>query len=254
MDFYSILGVSQSASQEEIKKAYRKLASKYHPDRGGDIKKFQDVQQAYEILSDPVQKANYDNPQPQFNFSDIFSQGGQHFRTPPRNPDTNISIQIPMEQMIKGGDMHIDVGYTQEVISIPAGVRDGTRIRISGKGRQRFPGAQPGDLLIRIIVQYPDNIYREADDIYQQINVNSLCAVIGHSVNVDLYDGRKVKVKIPKGTQNGEKLRLNGYGINNSQSRRIGILYLVINLITPVITNEKHIDLLNTIINDKEVL
>ena len=265
MDYYSVLGVSKSATPEEIKKAYRKLASKHHPDRGGDKKTFQDVQQAYETLGDVDKRAQYDNPQPQgfagfggggFGFEDMFNQAGQHYRNraPRNNPDTNITVEIPLSQVITGGIVNLDVGYTAVSINIPAGARDGTLIRVAGKGRTRFPNVPPGNLNIRITAQCPENIARDGDNIFQRVDVNTLSALVGNEQLIELYDGRSVKVKIPKGTQNGEKLRLSQFGIHNKQQNSRGMLFLIINLKTPIITDPEHLEMLNTIITDNKDL
>lgn len=252
MDYYSILGVNKTSTQDEIKKAYRKLASKHHPDRGGDEALFKQVQEAYDVLGDVDKRNQYDNPQRQFgfNFEDIFSQAGQHFRPNARSPDTVINLEISMEQMISGGDLQVDLGYTQEVITIPPGIRDGSRIRLKDKGRKRHPNLPPGDLLISIVVRYPENMARDGDDIYQNIAVNSLIAASGGEVSTRIYNNKTLKVKIPKGAQHGEKLRLSKFGIHNTQSNRIGNLYLIINLYTPVITDQDHIKMLNSIISE----
>ena len=261
MDYYSVLGVPKTATPEEIKKAYRKLASKHHPDRGGDKQTFQGVQQAYETLSDPNKRTQYDNPQPQgfdgfggqgFGFEDIFSQAGAQFRTPRRNPDTTISVEIPLNQIVSGGVVNMDIGYTAVSINLPAGTRDGTIIKVPGKGRNRFPNVPAGDLNIRVSAICPENVARDGDNIFQRIDVDTLCAMVGHEQLIELYDGRNIKVKIPKGTQNGEKLRLGQFGIHNESHNSRGILYLIINLKTPNISDQKHLDMLNTIITDKK--
>lgn len=254
MDYYNVLGLAKDATPADIKKAYRKLASKHHPDRGGDKKQFQQVQEAYETLSDPAKKSEYDNPvQNMFGFGDIFSQGGHPFRQRPmRTPDTVVNVEIPMERMIQGGDLHVDVGFTREFITMPPGFRDGTQIRIRGKGQQRFPDVPAGDLVLRLFVTWPPDIAREGDDIYQRIDVDTLRALVGGTIATKVYDGRKLNVKIPKGTQHQERLRLSQQGIGNSSANHRGNLYLIVNLITPNITNEEHINMLNTIIEGNQ--
>jgi curved DNA-binding protein len=146
MDYYNILGVDRSASQDDIKKAYRKLAAKHHPDRGGDTAKFQEISAAYDTLSDPNKRSQYDNPQPQGGFQqyggmppgfeemfrgfgnspfgDIF---GQRRQQPVRNRTLNLQTQITLEEAFKGKDLLANVqlpsGRDQLLeVKIPAGV------------------------------------------------------------------------------------------------------------------------------------
>lgn len=254
MDYYTRLGVGAKASQDEIKRAYRKLASKHHPDRGGDEAQFKLVQEAYETLSDPNRRQQYDNPQPQgFSFEDMFRQAGPFGqKRPSRSHDTVVNLEIPMEQMIHGGEVLIDVGYMQEVLKLDAGVPDGYRVRMPGRGQQAGPNIPPGDLIVRIHVKYPNNIARQGNDIYQRVSVNCLYALVGGETQFKSYDGRTLKIKIPKGTQTGDKLRLGGMGIKNVRHNAVGNLFLIIELFTPKIENLEHLNMLNIIINDKE--
>jgi len=165
MDHYSTLGVDKNAGSDEIKRAYRKLASQHHPDKGGDKAKFQEIQAAYDTLSNPDKRAQYDNPQPQFHggggfngappgFEDIFAQmfgGGQHpfgnmFRQQqaPRNRTLNIQTSITLEDAFHGKDLIATLGLpsgrdqTIEV-KIPAGIGDGTTLRLAGMGDDSVP-------------------------------------------------------------------------------------------------------------------
>ena len=162
MDHYQILGVSKDASQQDIKKAYRKLAMKHHPDKGGDEQKFKQIQAAYSVLSDPDKRAQYDNPNPfeQFGgdpfgqgspFGDIFSEifgGGFRRQQPQRNPDGRMDLNISLLQAYKGTNVVVNTGYATLDVTIPQGVKDGSNLRLSGKGPLRYTDLPPGDLLI----------------------------------------------------------------------------------------------------------
>jgi DnaJ-class molecular chaperone len=152
-DHYAALGVPRTATQDEIKRAFRSLASKHHPDKGGDTKKFQEIQAAYAVLGDAQQRADYDNPRPQFsgfggggaqfNMHDIFSQmfGGQSpFGQQPRRNHVRMSLWITLLDVARGGRRPVALGTqagTSTVeIEIPQGINDGDNVQ--------YPGIAPG--------------------------------------------------------------------------------------------------------------
>jgi len=251
MDYYQILGVSRDSSQADIKRAFKKLASKHHPDKGGDENEFKKVQEAYEVLGDNQKRQAYDNPEPQWQryappgfdevFGDIFGQRQQ------RNPDAIVNLQIDLMKAYEGGELYMDAGHVKETIKLPAGVRDLTKIRLAGKGHSRFRNVPPGDLIVRVHINYPPDVQRFDDDIYQQFEVSSLQALVGDEIEITHFTGRKLKIKIPKGSQNESRLRLSGFGMPNPRTGVRGNYFVVIKLITPNITDSNHIDMLNTI-------
>lgn len=247
MNPYQILGVEPNTTPEEVKRAYRKLASKHHPDKGGNDEQFKLVQEAYERITNP-------QPQPDnmfrgnefhFNFNDIFGQ--QQQRRQHRNPDQIMDVNINLLQAYQGADMMINAGHTQELIQIPQGVRDKSKFRIAGKGHQRFREIPPGDLIVRVNINYPPDIQAREDDLYQLLDVNTIDAMLGSEVILGHFSGTTLKIKLPAASQNNSKLRLSNWGMPNPQTGRKGNLYVVINLTTPNITNQTHIDMLNTI-------
>ena len=169
MDHYQTLGVSPQADEKEIKKAYRKLAGKHHPDKGGDENEFKKIQQAYETLSDPAKRQQYDNPNP-FEGGDPFSQGGFNFRgdfgdifgdifgrgfqqrQPTRNPDGVVDLHLELHEVFHGTEKMINTGYGTFKITIPAGTRHGTKFNMHGKGPVQHQGLPPGDLIVRTFI------------------------------------------------------------------------------------------------------
>lgn len=265
MDYYSTLGVNKNASQKDIKSAYRKLASKHHPDRGGNEAEFKRIQEAYDVLGDEGKRAQYDNPRPHFNFNQGHGPFGPDFghgfedlfgfsrQRQYRNPDAVVDITVNIRDAYNGNSVMVDVGFAREIVDIPAGVRDGTKIRLHGKGHSRYKDVPPGDLVIRVSVGYPMGISRQNDDIYQRVHINAIDAMVGSEVNFDHFTGKTLKLKIPRGSQPGSKLRLSNYGMPNPQTGKPGNLFVVLEISIPNITDEKHLELLNTIRNEAKI-
>ena len=264
MDHYETLGVSKDATPQEIKKAYRKLASKHHPDKGGDQEQFKRIQGAYDVLSDPQQRSQYDNPNPfgegfEFNvrggdpfgqgspFSDIFGDifGGRRHRQV--NPDGVTELQISLLQAYNGADLVVSTGDSSINLKIPQGIRDGTKLRVAGKGPQRIRELPPGDLIVKIFVNYPANWGREGNELFYRKDVDVLDALTGCEVDFAHIDGKKLLVKVPQGTPNGHKLKLRGLGMKDPRNDMFGSLNIIVNLTMPNITKQEHIDTLNKI-------
>ena len=258
-DYYNILGVARSASQDEIKKAYRKLAAQHHPDRGGDTAKFQEISVAYDTLGDEQKRAQYDNPQPQFNgnqfsggfppgFEDIFSafggspfgdMFGQRRAQPQRNRTLNIQTAITLENAFNGYDLvaslRLPSGKDQMIeVKIPAGIQDGTVLRLAGMGDDQIANLPRGDLHLTVKVT-PHNVFqRQGDDLIIELNVNCIDAMIGKTLEVTTIDNRILEVKINPGTQNGHILSAAGYGMPKMADNRFkGRLLMPIKIIVP---------------------
>ena len=153
MDYYELLGVQPNATPNEIKKAYRKLAMKHHPDKGGDVEQFKKIQTAYDTLSDSEKRHQYDNPNPFQNFqggdpfagqgnpfADIFGDiFGQRQQRRPQNFNAETSIQVTLEEVYFGTSRQIDIGTGPIEITIPKGIKDGTIFNVPGKAPQQDP-------------------------------------------------------------------------------------------------------------------
>ena len=261
MDHYKTLGVDKNSSPDDIKRAYRKLASQHHPDKGGNKEKFQEVQAAYDTLSDPDKRAQYDNPQPQFNggfgggmppgFEDIFGQmfGGGHnpfggmFNQRPqqqaRNRTLNIQTVITLEEAFNGKDMianlQLPTGRDQVLeIKIPAGISDGMTLRLAGMGDDSVPNAPRGDIHLTVGVQQHNVFGRQGDDLVRTIDVNCIDAILGKTVQISAINGALLDIKIPPGTQHGQILAAAGYGMPKvSDNRYKGRMLLSINITIP---------------------
>lgn len=269
MDYYQILGVDKTSSQDDIKRAYRKLAMKHHPDRGGDDVEFKKINEAYAVLSDSEKKSQYDNPpyhddsirfnwgrsadpgEP-FNFDDILKRAyGFTGRSGGKNPDAITDVFISLEQVFTGTDILVDVGYAREVIYINPGIRNGTKLRIKNKGPSRYKDSAPGDLIVRVNIEVPDNMAIDNNNLFVKIDVNALEAIVGSAVNFDHPCGKELKISIPKGTQQGTRLRLKGLGIPDANTRTAGDFFVIINIFIPDVTNPQHIEELNKIIENR---
>jgi len=270
-DHYTKLGVNRGASPEEIKSAYRKMAAKHHPDRGGDTASFQDIQAAYETLSDPSKRAQYDQPQPQFHhnqggfhfhqggFEDIFAQftGGHPFESffghragPVRNRTLNIQTTITLEEAFHGKDLvaslQLPNGRDQTInVKIPAGIQDGTTLRLSGLGDDSIPGVPRGDLHLTVAIAPHDRFQRQGDDLYQDIEINCIDAMLGHTADITTIEGKSLEINVMPGIQPGQTLCVSGYGMPKMGDTRFrGHLMLKITITIPKNLSDKQKSLL----------
>lgn len=267
-DYYKILGVSRNASQDEIKKAYRKLAIKYHPDKhNGDKnmeKKFQEITEANNVLSDPAKRRKYDtlgaNWQQyentgfdgfDFDLKDIFGSGGggvsdffkQFFGGGASEPNTRTQnlkgqdaeteISLSLEQAAYGTTRTFNVGQEKIKINIKPGVAHGQVLRVKGKGGQGYGGTR-GDLLIKVKITPHGRFERKGNDLYQEIKVGLYTAILGGKVEVPTIKGSPIQIKIPAGTDSGKTLRLKDLGmpVYNSATES-GAMYLKIAIQMP---------------------
>jgi molecular chaperone DnaJ len=343
-DYYALLGVNKSATIEEIKKAYRTLAMKYHPDKNPGNQeaeqKFKEITEAYDVLKDEQKRAAYDRYGHHafeqgangrgFNdggfefstgnfsdmFGDIFSSFMQDRQDPQarhRGNDIRYNLDISLEDAFHGkqhtlrfqnscscdlchgtgssggaepiscqtcrgsGRVRIQQGFFAVertcascqgsgkiirdpcaachgsgrskkektlAVSIPAGVEEGTRIRLPGEGEAGLRGAQAGDLYIAISIIDHELFRREGDDIHCRVPIKMTTAALGGSIEVPTVDGTRAKVSIPAGTQTGHQFRLRGKGMTIMRSRSRGDMFITISVEVPINLSKKQKELL----------
>lgn len=269
MDYYQILGVTESASPDEIKKAFRKLAAKHHPDKGGDTATFQNINQAYDTLSDPQKRAQYDAQRnggfdpfthPGANFADVsemfnfafgpgfaahFGPGFSNFTRQnrgPRNRDLTIRISITLAQSYSGTQIEakfkLPSGKDQTVaIDIPPGIHNGQGIRYTGLGDDSVANAPRGNLNVSINVQ-PDPVFsRQGLNLHTTMHIDAFEAMLGCTKEVESIDGNKSSIKIRPGVQSGSQFASSGKGFKDPNTGQAGdfIIDLVVDI--PEITN-----------------
>ena len=265
---YETLGVNENASGDEIKKAYRKLARKYHPDINKDesaVDKFKEINAAYEVLSDNEKKSQYD----QFgdsmfggqNFHDFaqgqgqgvdldeilrsmfgggggkqgfgnFGGGGFGGFGGGMNLDREARITVPFLTSILGGKHKVSTNNESFDIKIPAGIKSGETMRVRGKGNAHQ--GQKGDLLIKVEVVSSDEYERKEDNLYKTFDVPLKEALFGGKISIETPE-KEVSLKVPQNTKNGQKFRLKGKGVPNRKTAMTGDLYLVANIILPTV-------------------
>ena len=285
VDYYKALGIEKGATPDDIKKAFRKLAVKYHPDRNPDNKgaedKFKEINEAYAVLSDPEKKQQYDTFgssgfHKQYSQEDIFrgfdfgnaykdmgggvggggsedlfsrlfggsfGRGGGRggFRAgPQKGSDHEMELTVTFRDAAQGAEKQIAFrrnGQREELkVKIPAGVDNGSKIRISGKGAQGDGGGPAGDLFL-IIHVLPDPVFiREGGDLFVERSIPFSAACLGISLDVPTLEGDK-RIKVPAGMQPGTKIRLKGCGIKALGSNAKGDLYVKIGVHIPETLN-----------------
>ena len=237
-DHYATLGVGRGATIDEIKRAYRRLASQHHPDKGGTKDRFQEIEEAYRVLSDPMTRQEYDDPRPQahfssagFNIDEIFTMFGTRFQQQARQPIANLQLWITLHDVANPGPRAISVsspyGQSQIEIQIPAGIRDGDSVR--------YPRVAPGqqDLVITYRIRPDPAWQRDGDHVIHEHSIDIWQALLGAQIRVPTLRNTEIELAVPARTQPGTMLRVRGHGLPERNGNRTGDMLIRIALRLP---------------------
>ena len=231
-DHYAALGVARTATPDEIKRAFRKLASQHHPDKGGDTARFQEIQAAHDTLGDTAKRQQYDNPAPQFsgipggvNINDIFGSMfgganpfGAQFQQNPRRNHVRITVWINHQDAARGGSRTISVGTNQGnqtvAITIPQGIDDGDNVQYGGLA----PGGN--DLVINFRIQPDQRWQRQGLDLHSERRISVWDLIVGGNIELETIYGDTISMTVPAGTQPGQVLRARSHGVQNQSGQR----------------------------------
>jgi DnaJ-class molecular chaperone len=270
MNHYETLGVSETATQDEIKKAYRKLATKHHPDKGGDTATFQKIAQAYDTIGDESKRAQYDaqrsvrggggefDPfahaasmgQGWQDVSAMFGHGTpfeQFFRGARpqaqrrKNRDLNIRCKVTFKQSFTGTELEasymLPSGKKEAVIiRVPEGIVSGQVIRYQGMGDNSDPDLPRGDLNASILIEASKDFDRRGDDLVAFVTINPIEAMAGCTKTINHLNGNTIRFNIRPGMQHGTELASQGMGFKNLQGKT-GNLIIVVGIEIPVLTD-----------------
>ena len=260
-DFYKILGVTKGVSDADLKKAYRKLAKANHPDlHPGDQaaeSRFKDISEAYDVLSDATERREYDAVRAMGGgarfqaggrgsqgggFEDVFSNffGGGGFPSggfggggfaPQRGQDLTTSSSVDFIDSIHGTNVKLTVSGKPVTLKVPAGIQDGQKLKLKGKGQPSPNGGQAGDLVVTIKVRPHPVFTRDGDNVRVVVPVTFAEAVLGAVISVPVLGGEPVKLKVAPGTPNGRTLRVKGKGVQHESHQ--GDLLASVDILVP---------------------
>ncbi len=267
-DYYKVLGVDKSASQDEIKKAFRQMAQKLHPDKpGGDEKKFKEINEAYTVLSNPEKRKQYDTfgsnfdgaqggpaggfggfdfsgfqggfngQHVEFDLGDIFSQffGGGMRRTP-KGQNIQIDISLTFKESVFGVTKNVsyfkkkDSKKHELSIDIPPGIEDRQALRVTGRG-EPIEGGNPGDLIVMVHVEKHKHLRKNGQHLEMELKLLPTELILGTKKEFEGVD-KKIEIKIPERTHPGEIFRVKGEGIRYGSGSR-GDLFVIVSLDIP---------------------
>lgn len=270
-DYYKILGVGETATNEQIKRAFKDIAKKEHPDRGGDKKKFQEASEAHDILKDSQKRHDYDtqrkfgsstggNEHPFFNediFGDFFSGfsgsdfGGRFNFTTSRGRtrtfrsgfSANRNVQVRMAISIKEAMVNNEKTINYKLpsgreeyatVKIPAGVQHGVTFKFAGMGDDSIKNVPRGDLMVQMSVLDSDGYTRKGNDLYTDKTISCFQAIRGHEIKLKTLEDSVITVKVPSGTQHGTLLSVKGRGMPVHRTLNIrGNLYVKVLVLIP---------------------
>ncbi|NME69256.1 DnaJ C-terminal domain-containing protein [Flammeovirga aprica] len=284
IDYYEVLGVDKNATQAEIKKAYRKLARQYHPDKNPDDevakKKFQQINEANEVLGDEENRKKYDKygkdwehadqfesqgfggggfggfggfgggAQGGGDFSDFFNSmfgGGGFSQRPKKGGDYKVNVTLDIRDIYKTEKRTYKINNKNIRVTVPAGIADGQVIKIPGHGKAGINGGQNGDLLIAFKITNSTDFDRKLNDLFKTVDIDLYTALLGGDITIDTFDS-KVKLKVKEGTQNGTTVKLRGKGFPKyKQDEVFGDLYITYNVKVPTSLTDEQKELIEKV-------
>lgn len=285
IDYYKVLGVNKNASEKEIKKAYKKLARKYHPDLNPNDKeaeeKFKQVNEANEVLGNPKNRQKYDKygenwehaeefekqraQQRQYqqqhagnfggfgqsDYSDFFESmfgggfrsGGYRSQVQFKGQDLNAQLQKTLREVSQTHKQSLSINGKEIRITVPAGVKDGQKIKLKGYGGPGINGGPNGDLYITFSIHNNTDFKRDGPTLYKTVKIDLYTAILGGNITVNTFDS-KVKLKVKPGTQNGEQVKLKGKGFPEYKKKnQFGDLIITYEINIPTKLSMKEKDL-----------
>ena len=261
MDYYNILGVNKSATPDEIKKAYRKLAMENHPDRtGGNDVKFKEINEAYDTLKDANKRSHYDlggqpNNQQNYGFNtgnmnDMFSNFFNQNTRIKKNRDLRFQINLELEDILHGKNISLEFmqangrpNYAN--LRIDPGVEHGEGIRFRGVGDASDTRIPRGDILVTVNLLKHKSFTREGKHLITDVEIEYFDLLLGTSKIIEGLDNQKLKLEIQPGTDPGTRLRCKGYGLSSKGVK--GDLFVFIRTKTPKITDKNVIESIRNI-------
>lgn len=240
---YEILGVSTSASQEDIKKSFKKLAMIHHPDKGGDPEKFKEINNAYQTLMNPSREKihshrgsgfnqgfNFDDIFNQDVFSTIFQQHGFHFNQQHqqrRNRTLRVHIALSLEEVFNGCEKTLNIrthNGKEKLVNckIPPGIDQGMTITYHKVGDDTIPSVPPGDIQVSIAIKPHEKFERNPGtlDLICRETINAFDAILGTKITVETIDNKSLSVAVPEGIQPNNIIKLTGMGLKDSYGNR----------------------------------
>lgn len=255
MNYYNVLDISESATHDDIKKAYRKLAIQYHPDKtGGEDSKFKEIAQAYEILGNEQNRQAYDRKRrdpfsdPNFfnninnsndNLADMFNQMFGNAKNS-KGPDVRVQLMLTFEESYFGCSKILDLGAGEFTVKIPRGVTTNSTLKVNGQGQNNpyNQNAVRGDVIINIHIQHNNKYVVNGIDIWIDVDLKWWDIQLGCEVLIDHPDG-KLNIKIQEGTKPNKILRVKDKGMHSGNGM-IGSLMCKINAIYPELSKEQY--------------
>jgi len=285
VDYYQVLGIGKNASEKEVKNAYRKQARKFHPDVNPNDKdaqkKFQEINEANEVLSDPAKRKKYDQYGKDWkhadqyeaagqrrpnagrppggqqtysgnfgesDFSDFFSSmfggaGRQSRQSSFKGQDFNAELRLSLRDVYTTQKQTITVNGKNIRLTIPAGIENGQIIKIKGHGAAGINGGPSGDLFITFSIANDPEFKRVGNDLFKNTEIDLYTAILGGEIQIDTING-KVKLQIKPGTQNGTKIKLKGKGFPLYKNEsQFGDLFITYSVIIPTDLSDKEKEL-----------